>query len=253
MRKYGSVMALYARETLWRVLAVLAALCVVQAGVYVALGLEALPLYEAPVAGENIPLVMLTPISIVSRAAMLVICWWLLRQGSDSGSWYTLRRLNVTEQQVWACQAVYNILLGLICWGVVTGLSFGLLGWYLGQVPEAFRSGQSIFLLSYQLPELHGLLPLEDGWVWLRDIVWVLSLGTSLATGSWELRRGKHPLTTYGVAAVILIVGVPIPMGSSARLAIGTVIPALLAGMGLSLTVFSSRKEKEREEAADNA
>ena len=247
MRKYGSVMALYARATLGRVLAVLGILCAVQAVVY-GWGIRGAAMLRAEaLSGENVPLVMLTPLGIVSAAAMLVICWWLLRQYSDSGSWYTLRRLNVSERQVWGCQVVYHILVLLICWGVLTGLYFGLFAWYLRQLPEAFGSGQLLFVMSYQVPQFHGLLPLADGWVWLRNIVWILALSMSLATGSWELRRGRHPMTTYAVVAVILFMGVPVPMSSFSRVAIGTAIPALLVVIELTLTVFSSTRDREQE------
>lgn len=244
MKKVGSVMALFARESLRKVLVTLVVMCLVQAGMYYAAVQRVLAQYQTMENSEA----MQTPLlfTVVTWIAFLFISWLLAKQGTGSGSQptYTLRRLQLTEQQIWACQAVYQTLVYFLFWAVLTVLHFGLLWYFLPKLPDLLVSSQSLFLMAYQQPRLHGLLPLADGWGWVRNLVWFVTLGMSVATASMRLRRNQPPVTTIILLAAILVGSLGMTMGDAGRLALGICVPVLLVVLDLCYTVFDKWKEE---------
>lgn len=248
MKKVGSVMALFARETLGKVLAVLALMCVVQAGVYYAAVQKMLDACQNVAEDSYMRFMPLVPTVIVSWLALMWITWMLVKQGVGSGSKpiYTLRRLQLTERQIWACQAVYQVLVYFLFWAVLTVLYFGLIRCYLAALPAPLVSSQTLFLMAYQQPYLHGLLPLADGWGWVRNLIWIVTLGMSTATASYQLRRNKPAITTLILLGTIMILGRQLGLGNTTGLALGIGVPVLLVVIELCFLVFYKHEEEEK-------
>lgn len=69
---------------------------------------------------------------------------------------------------------------------------------YAAQDPDMVNS-QTVFLAFYRVPFLHSLLPLADGWRYVRNAVLCAALGVCAAAFPVQQRQGNR-----GFAAVIL-------------------------------------------------
>lgn len=211
MKKHLSVFLLMVRSSFYPILGLLVLLAAVQGGIFwlVLCGStgEGL-LLENVVAGSRLGLVFGLFFFRVSH--------FLIRTGRLPGSrqGYTLGRLGVSERWVFFWQAVYNVLMYALFYMAECLIVLGLSQIYIHHAPAEYVTGQTVFLAFYRSPLLHSLLPMEDGLVWLRNIVLLLSLGICAAQYPMGIRRGKR-----AKAVVFLMAMVPTffvqPLGSS--------------------------------------
>ena len=244
MKRFFSLVAFYARGSLPRILIALAVLCAVQAGVFLVRVDNVLQVYAQQGMREFI---MLSPVHLLSIWAFLYISWKLLRQGASAVSERTMARLPVSRRMISLAQILYNLAVLFLFWAVLTALYYGLWNYYLSQLPETYVSPQGFFYWSYVNPTLHGFLPMEDGPVWVRNFLWLMSLSVSLAAASDCLRRGRNPLSTYLLLMFLLFTGVEAGIGSTKRTIVGIVVPLFLMFIEMIRLVAFDREEKEDE------
>ena len=77
------------------------------------------------------------------------------------------------------------------------------------------EGAQGIFVDFYRSEFLHGLLPLADGYLWVRNVVFVLALGVLTAYMQLGLRRknGGRRLALVVLTGLMLLV-LPVGFGS---------------------------------------
>ncbi len=116
----------------------------------------------------------------------------------------TLRRLSVSERQVFLWQWGYNTAVYFLLWAVQLLLALGLCALYLRRADPALVNSQTVFLAFYRSPFLHSLLPLEDTGLWVRNAALCLGLGASAAFFPFRQRQGRRDVTLILLTAAAL-------------------------------------------------
>lgn len=197
MKKHLSVLMLFVRSTLYKVLALLALLAGAQAVLFhLSMGRQAAMGLSAVIEGSYIQWVF----GVIFLLVTVVLC----RPGCDYGSrqGYTLRRLSVSEKWVFGWQALCNTGMYLLLWAAEAGILLALSQYYISGVSSDMVSGQTLFLATWQNLFFHGLLPLEDTTRWLANGWMCLCLGITSAGFPYRQRRRKWPFAIIYTAAV---------------------------------------------------
>jgi len=190
MKKHGSVCMLLVRCSIFRVLAVLAGMALVEVGLFLAVLSRGIT-----TEGYSLELfVSKSGLQWVFGCAFLLMTILLCLPGTESGSkcGYTLRRLRVSERTVFFWQSAVNSMFYLLLWLVQILLAVGLSRLYVLMARPEFVSGQTIFLAFYRSDFFHSLLPFEDAGFWVRNAVLVLALGICAARYPHAQRRGRR-------------------------------------------------------------
>lgn len=144
-------------------------------------------------------------IAAVCAAAFCLYCAVLsigLRGRKISNISYTIKRLSLSEREIFGCFALHNILALLAFWGIQTLILLAFAGAYASEPGEILCGPQTIFLSFYQQSFLHGMLPLGDAVRYIVNMIHYVSLGMISAAVPISARTGKGEA---GVMAVMTI------------------------------------------------
>lgn len=190
MKRISSIFAVAVRQVIWKLLAVLLVLTIVQ-----------LLLVKQCLTQESFTAVvdaaqMKNGYLVAVAIATVLHCW----QGMDrSGKLqYTLGRLAISEEKITLLWAMVYLGCFFVIWAWEIGMI--LLSWrmYAG-VHEAV--GLELAVTAYCNSFLHSLLPMHDWLRWLTMTVWNVTLAVSAACFGYSQRRGKLP---WRIAIVFL-------------------------------------------------
>ena len=109
------------------------------------------------------------------------------------------------------------------------------------------EGAQGIFVDFYRSEFLHGLLPLADGYLWVRNVVFVLALGVLTAYMQLGLRRknGGRRLALVVLTGLMLLV-LPVGFGSGRTAGIlQSVVALFVAGICGYLGFLQAHNGKE--------
>lgn len=144
---------------------------------------------------------------------------------------YTLKRLRVSEWELFWMQSVYNFLCYILLMGVQLGLLFVMGDLYRNYNTDV--TNQTMFLAFYRNAFMHSILPMEE---WLRFIMNLFLYGGMAVTAAsvpYFQRNGK--IIWEGVVVMgILAVGFEAELGSY--------VPYSLALIVVSLTILAVRR-----------
>lgn len=177
MKKQLSVFGLYARAALTRLLSAVPGL--------LALDLLAYGWCAARGVYSDLEpaLQLMFGIGLTGLQLLLVSCF-----GTNSRYRYTLRRLRISERGAFIWSFVCNALCYAALWCVQIMAAAGAVFWRAAA--DSYAQGpQGVFVTFYRNSFLHGLLPLADGYVWARNALLVLALGSITACMQLALRR----------------------------------------------------------------
>ena len=170
MKKHRSVFELMVRSNFYRILLLLAAMVIVQTGLFLfafhrRFGTEAFGL-EAVLKKSYIELVFFG----VFIAMNIFLKTSVGYEGNEKPE-YTMMRLSITRREVYYWHVVSNVLYYLLFFAVevLTIVMLGLL--YLKITPGEYVTGQTLFLACYRYDLLHSLLPLGDFPYLVRNIL----------------------------------------------------------------------------------
>ena len=182
MKKQLSVFALHARAAIGRLALVLLGMLALDAAAYVLFGLRG---FRASLTGSE----LVTALRVIFSLG-LVACQLLLWSG------------------------VCNALCFACVWCVQLMASVGTAALHAADARYA-EGAQGIFVDFYRSEFLHGLLPLADGYLWVRNVVFVLALGVLTAYMQLGLRRktGGRRLALVVLTGLMLLV-LPVGFGS---------------------------------------
>lgn len=211
MKQHLSVLGLFARSSLLRVLAVLLAMGGAEIFFFGRALREALVAYRADIGNGLLTperLLDYTAVNVWFAAAFLLITLFLCLPGCEFGAHtgYTLRRLSVSENTVFLWQTVYNILIYLLLAAAQTLISYGLCLWYTAAVPAELVSNQTVFLAFYRSELLHALLPLADLALWIRNLLLLFSLGLAAALFPCKQRERRYSGSIIALVPATLLV-----------------------------------------------
>jgi len=183
MKQHISYWMLLCRSTVFKILALFAAMTVVEAGLFFVRGRDAIGLEQMVDAAW---MKWVFGVALIAMAVILdnVLC--------ESGGKldYTLRRLRLKRRSLFIWQAVYNFLCLVLLWLVQLFVAL-LLCWLWMREREGVSS-QALFLAFYRNEFLHALLPLEDISLWVRNVAVFALIGVAAACAPVCVRRGKR-------------------------------------------------------------
>ena len=251
IRKYTSVFGLYARASSLKMMVILLAMSVVQIGLFVKNYVPSVGVgYDNPF----VVAVQASKLPLVFEISFLLITILLCKTGTEysSKTGYTLRRLCVSERATFFCQAMYNMFAYVlfVATQIVVIFVCGMI--FLKSEPAEYVNVQAIFLAFYSDGFLHALLPLEDVFLWGRNLCWLLALGMTTAEFPYLQRRGNK----FNMSLIFMILMAIVSWKTSIQYGEGMsgiknsfvtgFISLLVVGVVLSLTVF------EKEESYEN-
>lgn len=203
MRKHLSVLGLWARCSLYKILGVLAVMGITEYMLfYFTIQKECLVYKVTDTFSRPEFIIDRSGVFICFASAFLIITVLLSVYGCQYGSktGYTLRRLSVNEKYVFLYQAIYNLLVYLLLWTFQVILCFLMLKDYVFRVPAEFLGDQSLFLAFYRSDCLHSILPLSDGMLWARNALLLVTLSIGAAEFPYLQRRGKKSATVIALS-----------------------------------------------------
>lgn len=210
MKQHISVLGLFARSSLWKVMAVLLLMSGVEIFFFEKELQAALTAHAADV-GLGFPqlerLLDRGAANVWFALAFVLITLLLVLPGCEfrARSGYTLRRLSVGEVSIFLWQLSYNIFVYFLMVVWQTVLCYGLCMRYVALAPSAAVSGQTLFLAFYRSELLHALLPMADVALWLRNLFLLAALGISSAIFPCKQRAGKYSGGIVALAAYAVV------------------------------------------------
>lgn len=200
MKLHWSVLMLMARSTIHKLLGLFVIMAVAE-GVLFALSLCTwlnIGGLELILSHSHITVVCAICFVLVTVLLWTTGCEFSSKQG------YTLQRLSVSPRSVFLWQAVYNTICYFLFWAVQTLIVLALCHLYMAVAHEAVVNQQTVFLAFYRNPFLHSLLPLDEAFRYVRNVLLVLSLGVTSAHFPLCQRRRTWSFTAIGMAAATL-------------------------------------------------
>ena len=193
MKKNASVLMLYMRFAVYRLLIVLAALLVLDYAVFA--------FFDR--AGSFMNITAAGLIFAAAFAATVFVC--ICPIGGKSRFGYTLQRLNVSEKLVFINHCVSNFCAYLILWLVQAAALFLLAKLFVSSSGEPLGP-QGLMLEFYRDRILHAILPLGSAEIWARNAVFVFSAALCTAYAPLVMRyEEKKPIFPFIVLVLIMI------------------------------------------------
>lgn len=124
---------------------------------------------------------------------------------------YTLRRMNITEKQVFICQSIYSTAVYGIFIMLQAAMFYAFCLIYVDFADghqnafEGLISNQTVFLAFYRSDILHALMPLDDILKHISNLTMITVLGMATASVSYFARRKKTFIETFILIPVILL------------------------------------------------
>lgn len=238
MKQHKTLFLLFLRHTAWKVLAILLASAVLQAGLFWFL-------MPAPTR-HSLETVLESMETCLWWAVILtfaLVVGFLLTASTAKGKGrtdYLLDRLAIPPREVILCQGICNSLAILLFWAAEALILLGLC-WLYG-AKGGFLGPQTFFLACWQNDLLHSFLPMEEVSRWVRNLIWCVAVGFAAAAGSAQLRQKEKAIGIFfliGCSAAVF----RCPMGNLALdvvyslLAIGVTAAVLYNGLTIGKEV----------------
>ena len=238
MKKHVSVFMLMARSSVYRVFLSILAVSLLQAlGFYLSC--------NGILLGRGATLVDTLTTSlffIFFAVGLFAITFFLCRTGWEASAktGYTLKRLSISERQVFLWQAFYNTLIYVLYWFCQSLLLFGLARWYI-----AAQGGGDLteFMLFFRSGLARGFWSMEDPIGFVRNALFCLMLGLASARYPMAQRNGKRFGEIFPVFLLTLALWNRALVNDGGSDALAYVLS--LVFIGLSLVKATSKEETE--------
>ena len=210
MNKHLSVLGLWARQTMGKVLALLAVMAAAETALFAwalsqGLTRDIMDNQTCPAPVED--LFDFAGISWAYRIAVILLFVLLILSGTELKGGrlgYTLRRLRISEEAAVLWQSGYHVACFAMLWAVQAALALGFCMWYAGTLDPAYVSGQSALLAFYRSGFLHGLLPLANLSRWGYIMMSGAALGITSAMFGYHQRHGRKGIAGFIALALTL-------------------------------------------------
>ena len=197
MKQHLSVLMLIARSSIYKVIALLAAMAAVQAGLFH---------YTLKSGTQHLETIISdSGLTWVFVAVFLILTWILSRTGCKRGSQpgYTLQRLRISERAVFLWQTLYNTAIYALLLTAEILLIYALGRIWLTQADPQLIGAQSLYLAFYRSSFLHCLCPLDETWLWIRNAILTIAMGMASAQYPFRQWRGKTVQVVLTMAAAV--------------------------------------------------
>jgi len=246
MKKYISILELFARNTIYKILLVLVLMGTAQIAMfreamqewipmdYYDLNVQTIEHYTLEYMVDRSNSIIFMGIAFVLITAIL--CWNGCNIGSKSS--YTLQRLQVTEKKIFIMQSIYNSLCYVLLLSTQIGVFFIQSSMYVAQAGHV--TNQTVFLAYYRNDFMHSVLPLEGTMRWIANLLIVLGCGVSAAVFAYLQRRGKVAWSLFMVVACALV-GFKQELGNQ----MAVVIASIILGIVVISSYFRMTQKEE--------
>lgn len=176
-----SLWALLARSNLYKIMAVLAVMAAVEGILFYNRCMKQGYIWlEDTLESSHIARVFLTALGI----AAFILAWTEERLDRKSGA--VMGRLRLSGRSIYAVKAAYNVFCIALLFTVQIWLCILFVTFYGKEAADDPVFPQRLFLAFYRNEFLHSLLPMAEGWKWVRNILMVLAFGMETAAGRRE-------------------------------------------------------------------
>lgn len=202
MKKDLSVLMLLVRNSFWRVIGVILVMIMIDGFMF----FTDVNLLH----GWSISLEELLKGKPFLMGFMIALLWitntlTLFGSGKINKEFYTLKRLQLSESQIWFWQALYHTLCYLLL--LIAEIAFLLfLGHYYVTTSTYKAVGSTSMLRIFSTNHLlYNLIPYQNLLRWFRNLVIIVGLGITSATEPVANRRG---ISTYLYGPQLLLTGI---------------------------------------------
>ena len=115
---------------------------------------------------------------------------------------YTLRRLRISEKQVFVIQSFYNSMMILLLFMLETALCFFLAEWGTTFIDPKYIANQTVYLAFYSSEFISNIFAGRDVMILVRNIIVMVTVGVNLSLFTYSWRRGKKYI--FGVLVLIV-------------------------------------------------
>ena len=197
MKQHSSVFMLFVRSSFYKILLLLVTMIAAE-GIWFYKTIQGMleknriegtfPVMTPEVVFEEAHLMVFFALAVIILTGILS-CVGRSASGHQEYTWY---RLSITPKSVFLWQTLYNCCCFLMLWFVQAAFAFGLCLYYIKTAEPGAVTHQSLFLVFYRDPFLHGLIPLQHIWYWVRNVLLFCSLGFAVAYDVYRTRQGKY-------------------------------------------------------------
>jgi len=210
MRKHLSVLMLYITNTIYKLILIIVAMAAIEFAGFKLFGPNL-----SQILGLKISSGFFSIIFAAACLGLILVCIQPSEKNSKYG--YTLMRLQVSERSVFLWHSLSNVLSFLILWGAQIIMIFVLCKLHAGS--DTYAEGpQGILVNFYRIDFLHSLFPLDETSLWIRNLMYAISAGTSCAYTQLAVRHNKKPVCAvmallYSLITFSVTVGSGVPGG----------------------------------------
>ena len=241
MRRHGSVFLLYVKQVIWPLVLIAAAMAAVELlGFYLAL------MPRCGYFGAQWNEVFFGVLFLAANLALMGFC---IGSNRRSNSGYTIARLRISEGAVYLWQALADALAFLILWEVQVLTLLAAAELYR-RGPGAGSGAQGIVVELYRTGFYHGLIPLKDSLLWLRNGIAVAVIGCACASASLAQRWKKKSAADVMVIVYVLWSMSTRLNGAGAGLKLAIVVVLGLVCIGVAVYKIWERGAEDDEETA---
>ncbi len=203
MKKYLSVFSLVARESMVRVSLLWALSAAVQTAVF----------YKQMFSDRVVNDKFLSEafsydndelcLPFVFFLTLLLTGLLLMKTGMDfrTRTGYTLRRLRISEKQIYVIQSAYNCLMIFMLFVFETALCFFLAKWGTTFIETELVTNQTVYLTFYTASFLKEIFAGRNIVTVIRNLFFIASMGFNLSAFSYLWRRGSKYV--FGVLVLV--------------------------------------------------
>ncbi len=146
--------------------------------------------------------------AILGGVAFSLVCAVLfienlkLRKSTDKN---TLKKFSLPPRSGTMLWIIHNIFIFFILWAaqILTMIALYLI--YRNVFSITIPDNQILFISFYHVEYLHGLLPLEEISIYIRNVFMILAMAMGLANVSYKINIGKRPIGIFIVAVLIIL------------------------------------------------
>lgn len=191
-KKYLSVFALYAKSSLLKILGVILLTFALEGFFFLRVTDKSLHTRNLDMIFESSHTALIFAVSFLLITVLLCIPGCQFR--SQTG--YTLKRLSISEKEVFFCQSAYNFFAYSVFLALQVAFCYLLGLYYMSVAPSEYVTNQTLFLTFYQNSFLHAVMPLSDVALWLRNLFLAILLAFAVSEFSFKNRRRKFSVMT---------------------------------------------------------
>lgn len=244
MKKYLSVFSVIARESmvkisvLWVISAVLQTVFFVREMVRGKANDTKLISYAFDLFDDKIGLPVVFGVTVLLMGILLIKTGMEFRTKTG----YTLRRLRITEKQIFVIQAVYNCVMLFMLFVFEAALCFFLVTWGTTRIDAELVTNQTVYLTFYTTGFLKEIFAGRNIVTAIRNIIFIIALGFNLSAFSYLWRRGSKYI--FGVLVLVVCAFI---FAAGTGLSYTENIPLSVTAVGvllIALGIVKSRREE---------